>query len=119
MGNVLRRVVTFSWRDCTEAADDANEESLRKPLPGSVGPIIKTLTGKTISLQGQCLPDTTFAEMKQMIQDKEGIPPEDQRIIFAGRQCEDWQTIGGDGINAETNSTFHLVLRLPGFSGED
>ena len=83
--------------------------ALRKPSPGSIGPLVKTLTGKTISLQGLCTPQTTFLEMKQMIQDKEGIPPSQQRIIFAGKSCEDGNTIGG--INAETNSTFHLVLR--------
>ena len=82
---------------------------MKKPAPGSVGPLVKTITGKTISLQGKCTPQTTFAEIKEMIQDIEGIPSQSQRLIFAGKQPKDDDTIGG--INAETNSTFHLIVR--------
>ncbi|PHQ79621.1 MAG: hypothetical protein COB65_12355 [Thalassobium sp.] len=86
------------------------ETPLRKPAAGSVGPLVRTINGQTISLQGLCTPNTTFLEMKRMIEDREGIPPEQQRIIFAGKLCEDDNTIGG--INAETNCTFHLVVGL-------
>mmetsp|Transcript_17693 Transcript_17693/g.29615 ORF Transcript_17693/g.29615 Transcript_17693/m.29615 type:complete len:100 (+) Transcript_17693:93-392(+) len=75
---------------------------------GVIGPFIKTLTGETICLKDMCNRQTTFAEIKQMIHDIAGYPPEEQRIISAGRCCEDNETIDH---NNELNSTFHLVLR--------
>jgi len=71
---------------------------------------VKTLTGKTVSVEVE--PGESIESVKAKISEKEGVPPEQQRLIFGGQQLADGKTI--DDYDIGDDSTLHLVLRLRG-----
>ncbi|CAG9310273.1 unnamed protein product [Blepharisma stoltei] len=71
---------------------------------------VKTLKGKTITLDVEHWYTIDF--LKAKIQEKEEIPPDEQRLVFAGKQLEDWKTIAD--INIGKEATLYLILRNRG-----
>ena len=77
---------------------------------GGMQLFVKTLTGKTVSIEVE--EGESIEDVKAKISEKEGIPPEQQRLIFGGQQLQDAKTL--DDYDVGDDATLHLVLRLRG-----
>ena len=74
---------------------------------------VNTLTGKEVEVDIE--PSDTVARIKERVEEKEGIPPAQQRLIFAGKQMADEKQ--ARDYNMEGGSVLHLVLALRGGGG--
>jgi ubiquitin C len=77
-------------------------------LRGGMQLFVKTLTGKTVSIEVE--EGESIEDVKAKIAEKEGIPAEQQRLIFGGQQLQDQKTL--QDYDVGDDSTLHLVLRL-------
>ena len=109
---VTRTMVMAVKSDPTVATAATTAVDMNKilGLRGGMQVFVKTLSGKTISVE--CEPDESIESLKEKIMAKEGVPPDQQRIIFGGKQLDTQKNLSDYDI--DDDSTLHLVLRLRG-----
>ena len=84
--------------------------ALRRIPRGGQQLFVKTLSGKTVSIE--CEESDKIEDVKAKIEEKEGVPVDQQRLIFAGKQLDGQKTLQECGINE--GDSLSMVLRLRG-----
>mmetsp|Transcript_73416 Transcript_73416/g.147842 ORF Transcript_73416/g.147842 Transcript_73416/m.147842 type:complete len:131 (+) Transcript_73416:92-484(+) len=79
-------------------------------LRGGMQLMVKTLDGKTVTVEAE--EEDTIEDIKNKIMEKEGVPVDQQRLIFGGKQLDSDKTLAD--YDVQEDSTFHMVLRLRG-----
>eukprot|EP00752_Nemacystus_decipiens_P004030 g3691.t1 len=103
----------FSLSTGAVEEDACDSDGGVEPMPKNEGAMtlfVKLLTGETIIIRAS--PGTFVEDFKQKVQDVRGYPPEEQRILYVGKQLEDRRTLSYYKIS--NHSTLHLILRLRG-----
>ena len=102
------RVVSGSRLDLILASN-----TLTDPAQNTMFLFVKTLTGKTITLETQL--SDTVRSLKEKIFEKEGVEVDSQCLVLAGRQIENSETVGSIGV--QNQSVIHLVFHVPANDG--
>lgn len=98
-----------SFTKATSSARDVSDSDKKKTAQ-SLQVFLKTLTGKTITLE--ISPSDLVQDVKAQIEKREGVPAEEQRLVFAAKHLEDGHLVSEYDIKKD--STLHLVLNLRG-----